>query len=345
MELAIRFEHPEYLWLLGVVPAVLMFFWMWKRWRSRMMQQAGDVDVVGRLVELRSTAKRRWKAIFTAMGLAFLILSLANFQQGIEKNKVQRKGIDIFLVLDVSKSMWVADVPPDRLENAKRFLWKLLQRLGGDRVGLIIFAGNAYVQVPLTIDYDAVATLLQAVDPTWVPTPGTNLVEAIELARERFLAVHSDYGKAIVIVSDGEDHMGRAEDAAREANKEGIRIYTIGVGTSQGGPVPIIRNGQTVGYKTDKKGQQIISKLHADILRKIAQAGGGRYLEIHQVDELVDHLQRLEKGTFEGYETISYTSYYQYSLALALLFFLLDSFTRESSAPLLDKKQVQRNVP
>ncbi len=331
MEVATRFEHPEYLGLLLVIPAVVIFLWMWRRWRGRMLHRTGDAAVAGRMVEGTAPAKRRWKGIFTALGLTFLILSLANFQQGLEKSEVQREGIDLFVALDVSKSMWVEDVPPNRLEQAKRFIWKLLRRLQGDRVGLIVFAGRAYVQVPLTIDYDAVAALVQAVDPTWVPTPGTNIAEAIELAMERFAAVPSDRGKAVIIISDGEDHVGTADEAARKAREAGIRIYTVGVGTPKGGPVPIIRNGRKTGYKTDEHGQPVISTLHEEMLRQVAEAGGGQYFRAEQIDRLMDALQRLERGKFETYESTTYTSYYQYSLALALFFFLLDSFLTESA--------------
>ncbi len=200
MELATRFEHPEYLALLLLIPAVGLFLWMLGRWRKRMVRHTGDAVVVEQMVEGRSRPRRRWKGAFTLLGLLFLILSLANFQQGFQKQKVQRQGIDLMLALDLSKSMWVRDVPPNRLERAKRFLWALLRQLHGDRVGLIVFAGRAYVQVPLTIDYDAVATLIQSAGPEMIPTPGTAIGEAIDLAIERFQAVPSDRGKAIVIV-------------------------------------------------------------------------------------------------------------------------------------------------
>ncbi len=331
MELATRFKHPEYLWLLLVVPAVWLLVWLLGRWRRRMLRQAGDPPVAGRMIEGVSRSRRRWKTALTLLGLFFLVLSLANFQQGFQKQKVQREGIDLMLALDVSKSMWVQDVSPNRLERARRFLWALLRQLKGDRVGLIVFAGRAYVQVPLTIDYGAVATLIQAAGPELVPTPGTAIGEAIDLAVERFEAVPSDRGKAIIIVSDGEDHMGDAEEAAARAREAGIKVFTVGVGTPEGGPVPIMRNGRVVGYKTDAQGRKVISRLNAEMLRKVARAGGGEYFPIDRLDDLLHALQQLERGKFETYETTIYNSYYQYTLVLAMLCFLLDSLLAESA--------------
>jgi Ca-activated chloride channel family protein len=261
------------------------------------------------------------------LGFSSLILALCNLQTGSKLTEVKREGADIIVCLDVSNSMLAQDLSPNRLTRAKYALEKMIDMLEGDRLGLIIFAGEAYVQLPITTDYGAAKMFLNSIGPGMVPVQGTNLAAAIKKAEESF---SSDEGKnrAIILITDGENHESEALDAAAEAQKKGIMINTIGIGSLKGVPIPLIENGVVKGYRKDKEGQTVVTKLNAELLKGIAARADGVFVIASQADlglnSILGKISELDKAQLESKMYTDYEDQFQWFLAMALFFFLLE---------------------
>ena len=341
----LEFEHPDYLWFLLSVPVLAVLFYGLHRWRRRLLATFASTAILKQLAPEVSTTKRSVKQTMLLLGLGFLILAAVNPQVGTRLEEVKREGIDLFVALDVSLSMKAEDIRPNRLEKAKRDVSALLTRLAGDRVGLIVFAGDAFVQFPLTSDYSAADLFISAVDVDAVPTPGTMISSAIELALKSF---PSDLPtqKAIIIVSDGENNEGDVLSAVEKATSAGVKIYTVGMGTPDGGPIPL-PSGGSVDYKRDRQGSIVLTKLDESTLRQLAAATGGSYRRAtsggNEIDEIFDELSTLEKTEFGSKELTGFESVYQYPLALALLFLLLDMVLSERRGTVL--RWLRRLIP
>lgn len=266
--------------------------------------------------------------------LAFilLIIGIANPQIGVKEEKVKGKGIDVMILLDVSNSMLAQDIQPNRLERSKLFISRLIDNLNHDRVGLVIFAGNSFLQVPLTIDYSAIKMNLPLIEPGSMPSQGTNIGEAVEMAGASLGLTDSKH-KAIVILTDGEDHDKEAEAAINEAKKNGIKVFAIGVGTEQGGPIPM--NGE---YKRDENGEIITTAFNRKMLETLASIGNGTFYELGQqsdiVEDVVQGLKAIEGKDYEDFDFSNYNSYFYWfllgSLGLLFIYFLLPTVTLSS---------------
>lgn len=292
----------------------------------------GEVALIKELIPYSSKRKRIIKVILFLVGFSSLILALCNLQTGSKLTEIKREGADIIVCLDVSNSMLAQDLTPNRLTRAKYALEKMIDMLEGDRLGLVIFAGEAYVQLPITTDYNAAKLFLESIGPGMVPVQGTNLADAIKKASESF---SSDEGKnrAIILITDGENHEPEAIEAAEQAGKNGIMINTIGIGSQNGVPIPMVENGVVKGYRKDREGQTIVTKLNADLLKTIAGKANGVFVQASQADvglgAVLDKINELDKAQLENKMYTDYEDQFQWFLALALVLFFIEFLISE----------------
>lgn len=328
----LRFQYPEALYLmLGLIPlAVLFLFFMMGR--EKAIARMGDSSLVSQLMPGKPAYKHYWKFGLFSLAFISLILSLANPQLGRSYEKVKRSGIDLMVALDVSNSMLSEDEKPNRLERAKLFVKRLIDKLPGDRIGLVAFAGNAVLQVPITSDYAAAQTLLRAVNPRMIPRQGTAIGEAIKVS-DKGLGSGENKFKAILIISDGENLEGDALKIAEEVVEKGIIIHTMGVGSTKGGPIPVIKSGGVKDYKHDREGAIILTKLNEGMLKQVASKGNGKYYHLEQgfreVDELVAEFDTMEKQEFEERVFADYEDQFQWFLGFAIFLLTLEYFISE----------------
>jgi Ca-activated chloride channel family protein len=335
-----RFEHIDYLYVLLLIPFFSLLFVMYRIWKARAVKKFGDPEVIRHLMPWTSAKKSYLKFFLLMLSLATLIIGIANPQVGSKLEKVQRKGADLVIALDVSNSMLAQDIRPDRLTRAVQGITKLIDRLEGDRIGIVVFAGKAYVQLPITTDYAAAKLFLSTISTRMVPSQGTAIGEAIDLSVNSFK--QDERSKAIIIITDGENHEGDAVDAARKAAEAGIKIFTIGMGSPDGTPIPIYDEyDRQVGYKTDRNGQTIVSRLDETTLQQIASAGNGIYVRASTgqdgLGKILDEVNALEKQEIETKMFSEYEGRFQYFLAIALFLLLLEFLIPERKSKWADK--------
>ncbi|MEO1714474.1 MAG: VWA domain-containing protein [Bacteroidota bacterium] len=323
-----RFEDPFYLYLLAAIPVLVSFFFLARRASKKAIAQWGDPEMLRRMVPEQSRFMHGIKFGLLLLGLAFLTIAWANPQWGNKREKVTRKGIDLFIALDISQSMLAEDIAPNRLDRAKRFSKQLIDELRNNDIGLVFFAGNAYVKMPLTSDYAASLIYLNSADPDQAATQGTSIGAAIELADRGFPLENKNH-KALVLITDGEDHEEEAIAAAEAARQNGLLIYTVAVGTPEGSFVPVFRNGQR-DYKKDRSGNPVRTTVNRDLLAQIAKIGGGQSFELNDgaaVFEAINaSIELIEKREFEQRVFTDYESYFQYFLGFGLLFLIVEFF-------------------
>ncbi|WP_372948218.1 vWA domain-containing protein [Mariniphaga sp.] len=321
-----RFAHIEFLWGLLIIPLLALFF-IWARIaRKRALKRFGNQQTIKDLMPFVSKSRPVFKFFLLMLALAFFIVGAARPQFGSKLKKVQREGIELIIALDVSNSMMAEDIQPNRLERAKRAISRLVDRLKDDKIGLIVFAGEAYTQLPITSDYNSAKLFLEAVNTQIVPRQGTAIGSAINMAMRSFTP-EGNANKAIVIITDGENHEDDPVTAAQEAAKNGIIVHTIGMGLPQGSPIPVLRNGQN-DYLRDNDGNVVVTKLDETTLEEIAAAGNGIYVRANNaqvgLNALFDEINKMEK---EEMETLVYSEYddqFQYFFAIGLFLLLFE---------------------
>ena len=323
----LRFEHIEFLYLLLGIPVFAVLFIVGRRLRKASLKRLGDLGTLGRLIPDASGQKLVLKLVILSLAYAMLVIAVANPQTGSKLEKVQRKGIDIVVALDISNSMLAQDIKPDRLSRAKQALFKLIDKLQGDRIGIVIFAGRAYTQLPITTDYAAAKMFVSTISPKDIPSQGTVIGEAIELGVSSF--DDNEQSKAIIIITDGEDHDSNAIEAATAASGMGIRVYTIGMGLPDGSPIPIINSyGQETGFKKDRDGNTVITKLNEVMLQQIAAAGNGDYVRANNtqagLSKIFEKIDALEKSEIETRMFTDYEDQFQYFLGIGLLLIFIE---------------------
>lgn len=327
-----KFQHSEYLWALLLLPLLLLIYISVNAAKKRALKKLGDYNLVRRMMPDVSTPKRTVKIIFYLLGLLFLILTVCNLQSGSKMQEVKREGADIMLCLDVSNSMLAEDLKPNRLERAKQAIEQMIDKLNGDRIGIVVFAGEAYTQLPITTDYGSAKLFLSAISPNIINVQGTDITAAIQKASESF-GKDEGKNKAIIIITDGEDHEEDAIKAAEEAEKQGISIHTIGIGSEAGVPIPVYNNGVPAGYRKDKEGNTVVTKLNDKLLQSIAGAANGVYVKASNsdvgLDAVLDKLNELEKKQFESKMYTDYEDQFQWFAAAALLFLLIEFILNE----------------
>lgn len=317
-----RFEHIEYLWLLtALVPMALLFVWF-QFWRHKNLNAFGKTALVAQLTPDLSNSKHVIKFVLLSLAYTFIILGFANPQIGTKQEKVKRQGIDVMIAVDVSNSMLSEDVKPNRLLRAKNFVSNFIDELSNDRLGMIVFAGRGYLQMPLTVDYSAARMYLKTINTSLVPTQGTNIAEAVNLANESFVEGDTKH-KALIVITDGEDNEGGTDEAIEEATRQGVKIFTIGVGTGNGGPIPSGRD-----YKRDEAGNIVLSKMNQGMLKDLAAKGNGKYFQLGSgKDEIGAILKELGKIGTKDFDELIFTDFddkYQWCLAIAAVLLLLE---------------------
>lgn len=326
----LRFEHSTFLYLLFLLILIGLVFIAVLAWKRRAIRKFGDKDLVAQLFTGYSPAFFRLKFWLLFFGFAFIVLGAANLQMGDKLQKITKKGVDVMVALDVSNSMLAQDVQPDRLTRAKQLVSKLMQKIPNDRIGLVVFAGNAYLQMPLTVDFSAARMYLNTIDPGMIPTQGTAIDEAIARCQQAFNK-NEQLHKSIVLISDGEDWSEEGIEAAKKAHDAGVVISTVGVGSVKGAP---IRDPKTGEYMKDKDGKLVLTHLNEDVLKAIAKTGNGIYQHLNNTDkavaELTDQLGKMQKKTYGENLFANYKSYFQYFIALGLLLLLVEFFIPET---------------
>lgn len=324
---AVRFARPELLWLLLGVPLGLGL--MAVAWKARgRARQAWAGALFARLALAEDARRDRWRVALFMLGYALVVVAMARPQWGGEMVMMKRRGIDVMVAVDVSNSMLAEDMRPNRLAAAKRAIADLVGRMGGDRVGLIAFAGDAYTVCPLTLDHGTVLLLLESLNPGAVSYGGTNLEEAIRRARASFVREERKH-KALVIVTDGESTVGDPVREAEQAAEEGVIVYCIGIGSPEGQPIPLRdAAGNVNGYRRDRSGQVVNSRLDAATLEKVASATRGRAFRATpqglELGAVFDELQSLEKKELEGQLATNYEERYQWPLGMAAIVLALE---------------------
>lgn len=322
--------HPTYLWALAAAPLVAALF-LWAAWRRRAaIRRFGSEAIVSRLAGAVSARRRRWKAAGVTAGVLLLAVALAGPRFGTQLREVNREGVDLIIALDVSLSMQAEDVAPSRLERSKNEIKKLLDELQGDRVGLVIFAGDAFIQCPLTTDYSAVRLFLDVADPSMIPTPGTDFGAALRMAMQAFDAptqsTQDRPTRALLFVSDGENHVADATEIVEQARDEGVVMFAAGVGETEGAPIPIYEAGRRVGFKQDADGARVHTRLEEASLQDIASDGA--YFRIARtsssLSRLTGSLERLDRQELGSAEFEEYEEKYQWPLALGLVLLLVE---------------------
>jgi Ca-activated chloride channel family protein len=319
--------------LLILLPLLIVFYWFVFRMKRRAKERFGNLALIEKLSLSFSPKKRRRKVDLMLLGVFFLLFSLARPQLGTKLTLMKRKGVDIVIAMDVSFSMLAEDIKPNRLEKAKQEINGLISRMKGDRVGLVAFAGVPFIQCPLTLDYSAAKMFLDIIDINLIPQPGTAIGGAIRTSIQTFNQKERKY-KVLILLTDGEDHDSDPLGAAEEASKEGIRIYTIGIGSVQGELIPIKDNrGQVTGFKKDKEGSVIVSKLDEVTLQKIALTTGGKYYHATsgemELDKIYNEISKMEKKELEGKLLTQYEDRYQYFLLLSVVFLTIEFLLSE----------------
>jgi Ca-activated chloride channel family protein len=319
-----QFQHIDHLYALALLPVLVLLFITGLVWRRKRLQNLGDENLVREQIRGYIPGRNTFKFILLSVALFLLVVGWANLRMGDKSEKTERKGVDVIVALDVSKSMLAKDIQPDRLTRAKQLIMRLTDKMQNDRVGLIVFAGKPYLQVPLTIDYSAVKMMLATVSPDMVPTQGTVIGDAIDMAMRSFTQNERKY-KSLIIISDGEDHDDNAIQKAREAADAGIIIHTVGIGSPQGAT---LYDPDTKALKLDENGNPVVSKLNEEEMRSIAGAGHGTYSLLQNTDEvankLIANLDTMEQKNLGSVTYTDFTSYFQYFLIAGFLALVLE---------------------
>lgn len=321
-----RFAHIDYLYTLAIIPILIILFWITRRSRRKALERFGHEDAVNQLMPNVSNSRPVLKFIIWLMAISSLIVGLAQPQFGSKLKKEKRKGVELIICLDVSNSMLAEDIQPNRLERAKRAISQLVDRLDNDKIGLIVFAGDAYTQLPITTDYSSAKLFLSAVNTNIVPQQGTAIGAAINLAASSFSPQFKG-NKAIIVITDGENHEDDAVGAAEAAAKQGIITYTIGMGLPQGGPIPIYKNGQK-DYIKDKSGNVVVTKLNEEMLQQIAAAGNGIYVRANNaqvgLNTLFNEINKMQEAEIESQVYSDYEDQFQWFIGFSIFLLLLD---------------------
>lgn len=326
-----RFANPDFLYLLLLLPVMVMLWLLDGYRKKKALRRFGNSELVTKLMPEHSPARPSVKFFLQLLAFTAVILIVSRPQFGSKLEEVKKEGVEVIIALDVSNSMLAEDIQPDRLTRAKQALSRLIDNLDNDKIGLIVFAGDAYTQIPITTDYVSAKMFLSAINPDMVPKQGTAIGSAIELGMRSF-SPGEGKSKAMIIITDGENHEDDPVSAAEEAAKEGIVIHTIGIGSTEGVPVPVTINGKK-DYLKDRDGNTVITKLDEDILKKIAAATGGNYVRANNsnigLDEIFSEIKNMKKQEMESQMYTEYNDQFQIFAVIALFLLVFDFIIME----------------
>lgn len=335
-----QLEDTTYFILLAAIPLLILVFLLLMLWKKRSQKIFAQKEALQRLSPSQSKFKSILKLSIVLLAIFLLVIALVNPRVGTKTEEIKREGVDVVFAIDVSKSMLAEDIAPNRLERSKQIVNQLLNKLGGDRVGIIGYAGSAFPQLPITTDYNAARMFLSAMNTDMVSSQGTAIAEAIELSKTYF-DPENPTSKVLVILSDGEDHQGNTTSISTDASNQGIKIISIAVGKTSGGPIPIKRNGILQEYMRDGNGERVITRMEEDVLREVATETDGLFLygEITSevVEEVSKFLNTLDKEAFESVQFSEFKNQFQWFLGAALLLLFIDIFLLERKTFWLEK--------
>ncbi len=336
-----RFENILFLYALAVViPLLIVAFLLFQQWRKKKLKHFGTHHLVKRLTPEVAKHQPVVKFVFYLLAIISLFIGLANLQYGTKAEEIKREGVDLMIALDVSNSMLAEDLSPNRLERAKRAIYQLIEKLENDRLGIIIFAGEAYVQLPITSDYSSAKLFLESIGTDIVPVQGTAIGKAIDLALRSFNP-EAETSKAIIIITDGENHEDDALGAAANALENGVIVHTIGMGSENGAPLPIYQNGRQVGFRTDNSNNTIVSKLNEKMLQEIAAAGEGTYVRATNANAglsiIMNDINKMEKKEFGSKVFKNYDDRFQLFLLISLVLLIIEFLISKRRSSKLDK--------
>lgn len=325
----IQFAQSEYFLLILLIPVLFLAHGINRRIRKRRIEKLGERAILEKLMPRASFARGYIKLSIISIALFFFAVGLARPQIGARIKEVEGAGVEIMIALDVSNSMLAQDYSPNRLERAKLAISRLTDKLGQDRVGLIVFAGQAFVQLPITTDYVSAKMFLNSINTNSVPVQGTSLSDAINLSIKSFSTESANSSRAIILITDGEDHEDNAVAAAKTAAELGAIIYTIGIGSQEGKPIPM----PTGELLKDKEGNIVVTRLNEEVLVQIAQAGKGKYIRAGNSDfgleAIVEQIRSMDKQNFSSVVFEDFNEQYMYFFAIALIFFILEFIITE----------------
>lgn len=333
-------EEKVWFWTLLVIPVIIILFLALQLWKRSAQNKFANNTIIKRLSPNKSLFKPVLKLIVLCLAFASLSIALVNPKNGSKLETVKREGVDIVFAVDVSKSMLAEDVAPNRLDKSKQLVTQIINNLASDRVGIIAYAGKAFPQLPITTDYASAKMFLQNMNTDMLSSQGTAIDEAITLAKT-YYDDDQQTNRVLIIISDGEDHGESSASVAEEASKEGIRIFTIGVGDTKGGPIPIKRNGVVLNYKKDRQGETVITRLNEETLKNIADEADGAYINGritgNVVDEIKDILNKMDKTEFEAKQFADFEDQFQWFLGIAIALLFIDIFLLERKTAWLKK--------
>ena len=335
-----RFAHTEYFWLFWALALAVALYFLALYLKRSAIIRFGNPELVKQLMPDTSFIKPFIKFSFMLLALALIILAAARPQMGTRLEEIKREGVEIIIALDVSNSMLAQDIRPNRLERAKQSIQRMTDRLVNDKIGLIVFAGKAFVQVPLTTDYTITKAMTAVVSPDMVPVQGTAIGSAISLARSSFSQTEGS-SRVLIIISDGENHEDDPVEAAKLAKGEGIIIHTVGIGDPRGTPIPLPGRGGQTDFLTNTDGKVVMTKLDETTLKQIASVSGGVYVRASGSDlglnNILNEISGMEKAEFESQVYTDYEDYFQYFVALALFFLVTGLFISERKSKIFEK--------
>jgi Ca-activated chloride channel family protein len=325
----LRFAHIEFLWGLLAIPLFLLLFITVSNWKKKAVASLGDKKVVNLMMPQVSFSRPWLKFILFTVAFGFLVIGIADPQIGSKMEEEKRKGADLMILLDVSNSMLSQDMAPNRLENAKRAITQLIDNLHNDRLGIIVFAGEAYVQLPVTTDYSAAKLFLNTINTNMVPTQGTAIGAAIDLGMKSF-DFKDGTGKAMIVITDGENHEDDAVASAKYAAGKDVTVSVIGMGSAQGAPIPIFQDGKQVGFHTDSAGHTVVSKLDETMGKEIAAAGQGTYVRATNANSglniVMDQINKVQRKTYDSKTFKDFEDRFQFFLGFAFILLIIEFF-------------------
>lgn len=328
-----RFENPIYLYLLVLIPLLALVRYFTYRQRKKKLKTFGEMELLKQLMPDVSKYRPLVKFWLMLSALALLIILMARPQMGKKVSMDKRNGIETMIAVDISNSMKAEDVVPSRLDKSKMLIENMVDKFNNDKLGLVVFAGDAFIQLPITSDYVSAKMFLQSIDPSLIATQGTNIAEAIRISANSFTQ-QEKIGRAIIIITDGEDHEGGAIEAAKAAKKKGMRVFVLGVGSDKGSPIP----DGAGGYMKDNTGTEVMSALNEQMCQQIAEAGGGAYIHVDNTNAAQEHLNqeltKLQKGEITSTAYGEYDEQFQAFGILVLLLLIIEVIVLESKNPL-----------
>lgn len=318
-----QFQYTQFLWLFSAIAVFVLLFLALLRWKKSTITKIGDTKLVKQLIKNFSSRLFTTKFVLFCLAFALGVAAVANLRKPGAADNIARKGIDVVISLDVSRSMLATDITPNRLERAKQMVLRLMNEMPNDRIGLVLFAGKAYLQMPLTVDHGAAAIFVSSASPDAIPTQGTVFSEALQMSARAFNTKEGRF-KSVVLISDGEDHDEETLKTADDLAQQGVMVCTVGIGSPEGAQIP---DSATNDFKRDAMGNIVVSKLNEAILQQIAQKTNGIYVHFENgeqtVDALMKQLSQVEKKTFVDVSLLNYKTYYMwFTMAMFLLLIL-----------------------